>query len=97
MRGAWAVVGKKCRSIAMSRTRRRRKHVADDPAKVERDGRGSYYGVLPSRVFVTEVRRRDRRERDAETGKLERDAADADDTALAPKPRAKWQFWRSWG
>lgn len=79
----------------MSRTRRRKKHGDDRPAKDQRDGRGGVFGKgLPPMDFIRAVIRRDRRARDAETDKLERGAAEPDDVPAQPKPRAKWRWWR---
>jgi hypothetical protein len=77
----------------MSRTRRRK--IWGEPGS-ERDGKSSKLVPMPADEFTVEVRRRDRREREADADRQATGAADPDDVPTKPRPRRLWQFWRRW-
>jgi hypothetical protein len=77
----------------MSRTRRRRPH--GKPGK-DRDGSGRPEGLVHSDDFAKEVQRRDRRDREAEAGKLARGDIDPHDMPANPVRLRLWQLWRRW-
>ncbi len=77
----------------MSRTRRHKPH--GKPGH-DRDGTIRPEGKITPDDFTVEVQRRDRREHEAEVGKLAKGEVDPDDVPAKPARRRLWQLWRRW-
>lgn len=77
----------------MSRTRRRKPH--GEPG-IGRDGAIRPEGAGRHDDFTVEVKRRERREREADAARQARGEVEPDDTPTMPVRRRLWQLWRRW-
>lgn len=75
-------------------TSTRRNRPPDRPHYSDMEGSIWPGDTVSAADFAREVLRRDRRDRDAEVGKIAKGLVDPDDVPTTPKPRRRWQFWR---